>query len=114
MPAGTDDAETIHSVTLAWPDGRTATVGVTSDQTVLAAAERADLGLPFGCLTGACGTCTAHLETGEVEHRRPTRALKQRHREDGYVLLCVAEPRSDCRVRVGAAVQRELVSNPWK
>ena len=33
--------------------------------------------------------------------------------EAAYLLLCVATPTADCPVRVGAAVQDELVSNPW-
>jgi ferredoxin len=49
----------------------------------------------------------------ELRHRRPPRALKQRHRDAGYVLLCVATPTAACRVRLGAAVQDELVSYPW-
>jgi ferredoxin len=95
-------------------DGRVERLAVPPDRTVLAAAEAAEVGLPFGCLTGACGTCTGRLLEGELEHRRPTRALKERHRADGYVLLCIAEPREDCRVRVGAEVQAELVSDPWR
>lgn len=103
-----------HRVTLTWPGGRRETLRVDPDETVLDAAERADLGLPFGCLTGACGTCTAYLEAGAVDHERPPRALKHRHREDGYVLACLARPREDCHLRVGASIQRELVPNPWK
>jgi ferredoxin len=76
---------------------------------VLAAAERAHVGLPFGRRTGACATCT-----GRVEHARPPRALKDRHLDDGYVLLCVAEPRADCRIEVGSDVAGDLVSNPWR
>ena len=74
---------------------RTERVTVANDETVLDAAERAGLGLPFGCETGACGTCTARLLSGAVDHRRPPRALKDRHRERGYVLTCVATPRTD-------------------
>jgi ferredoxin len=82
--------------------------------TVLEAAEAAGLALPFGCRTGACGTCTARLLSGDVAHRRPPRALRDRHLADGYVLPCVAVPESDCRLEVGTDVARELVSNPWK
>jgi ferredoxin len=56
----------------------------------------------------------ARLLDGDLEHVREPRALKPRHREAGYALLCVAEPRSDCRVEVGARVQADLVPNPWK
>jgi ferredoxin len=112
--ADDQDPAAARSVTLTWADGRSETVTVAPDETILDAAERADLGLPFGCLTGACGTCTAHLESGEVTHERPPRALKERHREGGYVLCCVARPETNCELRVGADVQRELVPNPWK
>lgn len=111
-----------HRVTLAWADGRTEALSVAADETVLAAAERVDdrrsdedaLALPFGCRTGACGTCTGRVLAGTVEHRRPPRALKERHLAAGYALLCVAEPRSNCRIRVGSDVLSDLVENPWK
>jgi len=103
-----------HTLTLAWDDGRTVTVEATPDESVTEVANRADIGLPVGCLTGACATCTGHLLAGDLKHRREPRALKPRHRAEGYVLLCIAEPRSDARIRVGANVAAELVSNPWK
>jgi len=102
-------------VTLCWRDSRRReTVEVDEDESVLEAAEAADIGLPFGCRTGACGTCTALLLEGEVSHRRPPRALKDRHLADGYVLPCIATPETEARLEVGAAVQRDLVPNPWK
>ena len=133
-----------HDVTLEWPraDRETRTIAVAEDETVLEAAERAGVGLPFGCRTGACGTCVGRLEaigdtagtdagfgeasgndTGRKEpvdagaafaYRREPRALKPRHRDHGYVLLCIAAPRADCRIAVGSRVQSELVDNPWK
>jgi ferredoxin len=103
-----------HEVELVWRDGRRTSVPAAADETVLAAAERAGVSLPFGCRTGACATCTGRLLSGRVEHVRPPRALKERHLEDGYVLLCIAKPRADCRVEVGVEVQQDLVSNPWK
>jgi len=102
-----------HEIVLSWPDGRERVVA-RSDESVLAAADRADVALPFGCLTGACATCTGRVLDGHIEHARPPRALKERHLRAGYALLCVAEPRSACHIEVGADVQAELVSNPWK
>ncbi|MFD1565089.1 2Fe-2S iron-sulfur cluster-binding protein [Haloarchaeobius amylolyticus] len=118
-----------HEVRLEWPTGRTRTLAVRADETVLEAAGRDGIGLPYGCRTGACGTCTGRLlevTGGELDddqtpavddafsYRRCPRALKDRHRADGYVLLCVAEPRTDCRLAVGPSVHTELVDNPWK
>lgn len=95
-------------------DARAEEIDVAADETVLEAAERAGVALPFGCRTGACGTCAGRLVDGTVRHRRPPRALKRRHLRAGYVLVCIAEPRTDCDLRVGKDVVAELVSNPWR
>jgi len=101
-------------LTLSWRDGREETVWADPGETVLAAAERAGIGLPFGCRTGACATCTGRVLDGRIEHVRPPRALKPRFLADGYLLLCIAEPASDCRIEVGSDVHADLVSNPWR
>jgi ferredoxin len=106
-----------QTVTLEWPDGRTLSVEPQSGESVLDAAERLDAGLPYGCRHGACGTCAARLlDDGPdvLEHRRPPRALKGRHLDAGYALLCVAETRSDCRLRVGSDVLAETRPAPWR
>ncbi|WP_440006558.1 2Fe-2S iron-sulfur cluster-binding protein [Halomicrococcus sp. SG-WS-1] len=108
------DATPTHRVELVWRDGRERAIRARADEPVLAAAESVGVALPFGCRTGACGTCTGRLLVGELDHAREPRALKDRHREAGYVLLCIAEPRTDCSIEVGVDVQRDLVSNPWK
>ena len=118
MSAPTDHVR----VTLEWPTGDRECLTVRPDETVIEATERVGSGVAFGCLTGACGTCTGRLlasdagtEVREVfSYRRAPRALKAHHEGDGYVLLCVAEPVADCRLAVGASVQAELVENPWK
>ncbi|ELY78585.1 2Fe-2S iron-sulfur cluster-binding protein [Natrinema pallidum] len=133
MSGHSNDRPPSHAVTLEWPGDRTRTVAVREDETVLDGAERADIALPFGCRTGACGTCTGRLlavdgaepepDSGDAEghgietaiaYPRPPRALKDRHLSDGYVLLCIASPRADCRIAVGSSVHTELVDNPWK
>ena len=56
---------------LDWRDSdRTETVSVPDGETILDAAAAADIGLPFGCRTGACGTCTARLLSGDVVRGR--------------------------------------------
>jgi len=112
-----DDPESAiesYSVELRFRDGPTERIEVPVGETVLDAAEEKGISLPFGCLTGACGTCTARLLEGDLDHERPPRALKERHREAGYVLLCIALARSPCVLEVGAEIQSDLVSNPWK
>ncbi|WP_435360016.1 2Fe-2S iron-sulfur cluster-binding protein [Haloarchaeobius sp. DFWS5] len=112
MSAGGDEA--VYAVTIERPDGRTETHDLPADTDFVTASEELGLGLPFGCRTGACATCVARVLDGEVEHVRPPRGLKERHLDSGYVLCCIAQPRSECHLRVGSDVQRELVANPWK
>jgi len=107
------EPEPMATVTLVWRDGREAAV-TAGDEPVLDATEESGLSLPFGCRTGACGTCTGRLLDGEVVHERPPRALKPRHLDDGYVLTCIAVPTGDCTVEVGTDVQRDLLVNPWQ
>lgn len=114
MPESSESRST-YEVTLVWSGrDRTETLAVERGVTVTEAAGTADVDVPVGCLHGACATCTAELLAGTVEHVREPRGLKNRHREDGYVLACIATPTSDCRLRVGGGVKDELVENPWR
>ncbi len=103
-----------YRVELDWRNGKTERIRVTDAESVLDAAEREGVGLPFGCRIGACATCTGRLLSGEVEHERQPRALKSEFLADGYVLLCIARPKTDCRIEVGTGVHSDLVTNPWK
>ncbi|QFU82958.1 2Fe-2S iron-sulfur cluster-binding protein [Natronorubrum aibiense] len=101
-------------VILQWRSGRHETITASPDESILEAADVADVGLPFGCRTGVCGTCTARCLEGEITHRRKPRALKPRHLADDYVLPCIATPASDCTLEVGADVRADLFENPWR
>ena len=70
-------------------------------ETVLAAAMRADLMIPYGCRNGACGTCKTRLLEGVVDygHFQPG-TLTDTEKRQGYVLLCVARPQTDLVVEV--------------
>ena len=66
------------------------------DETVLAAAIRAGVGLPYGCKNGACGSCRGKLLSGEVSHRaHQERALPVADEARGFALFCCATPHSD-------------------
>jgi len=76
------------------PSGRQFTCE--EDETVLAAAIRAGVGLPYGCKNGACGSCRGKLLSGEVSHRaHQERALPVADEARGYALFCCATPHSD-------------------
>jgi ring-1,2-phenylacetyl-CoA epoxidase subunit PaaE len=58
-----------------------------NDDTVLDAAARAGLELPFSCRAGVCSTCRTKVISGEVEMAQ-NYALEDWELEQGYVLAC--------------------------
>lgn len=72
---------------------------VEDGETVLAAALRQGIHLPYGCRTGSCGTCRAHLSHGESHYPGgPPLALTALEMRSGEALLCRAVPLSDLTV----------------
>ena len=69
--------------------------------------------LPYGCRYGGCISCAAKLLRGEVEQSDGV-ALNGRQIADGYVLLCVARPISDCTLEVGVESHDKLYRNPFQ
>jgi ferredoxin len=92
---------------------RNLVVEVAEDQYILEAVEAAGQKLPVGCRYGVCATCAARLLKGEVEQSQAV-GLKPAQAAKGYVLLCIASPRSDCRFGVGVESQADLYVNPFK
>ena len=82
-----------HTVTLQASGKRFDVVG---DESVLDAARRAGLALPYSCLSGVCGSCKATVIAGEYHYpRNPPNALNAAEVARHQVLLCQAVPRSD-------------------
>ena len=69
--------------------------------TVLAAAIRAGVGLPYGCKNGACGTCKGKLLSGTVIHgSHQLKALSGAEEDAGLALFCCARPQSPLTIEV--------------
>ena len=68
--------------------------------------------LPYGCKYGGCITCAAKLISGEI-HQKAQVALNNRQINDGYVILCVARPVTDCVIEVGVDSHDKLYRNPF-
>jgi len=69
-------------------DGRRRTFAMKmDDQTVLEAAARAGIELPFSCRAGVCSTCRTKVIRGEVAMAQ-NYALEDWELEQGYVLAC--------------------------
>jgi len=75
-------------------DGRSSTLSLPRDRSILDGAQRARPDLPFACKGGVCGTCRALVCDGEVEMRRNF-ALEEKELAAGYVLTCQARPVTD-------------------
>jgi ferredoxin len=80
---------------------------------LLVTLENYGVSLPYGCRYGGCISCAAKLLAGEVDQSEGV-ALNGRQVHDGYVLLCVARPRSDCTFDVGVESHDKLYRNPFQ
>jgi ring-1,2-phenylacetyl-CoA epoxidase subunit PaaE len=65
-----------------------------TDDSILAAAARAGLDVPYSCRSGVCATCRAKLLEGQVRMDRNF-ALQADELAAGYVLTCQAHPLTD-------------------
>ncbi len=64
------------------------------NESVLDAAQRARLEIPFSCRKGVCGTCKGRVVSGDVRAFAGD-ALSDAERAQGLALFCNARPRSD-------------------
>lgn len=76
------------------PSGQEFTVN--SDETILEAALRQGLSLPYGCRDGACGACKGKVLAGQVDHgKAQVQALGEADKAAGLALFCCARAKSD-------------------
>jgi CDP-4-dehydro-6-deoxyglucose reductase len=87
-----------HEVRLE-PSGNT--FRVAPGETILEAALRQNVGLPYGCRNGACGACKGVLRAGSLDYGDyQERALHDSEKAAGKALTCVGRPLSDITVEV--------------
>lgn len=88
------------------------TLEVGENTPIYKAALDAGVQLPIGCDYGGCITCAAKLISGKVKQPNAS-ALNQRQSRAGYILLCVARPKSNCVIDDGVESHDELYANPF-
>ncbi|MEY3122840.1 MAG: hypothetical protein RI993_1665 [Pseudomonadota bacterium] len=77
-----------------------------STETILEAALRQGLSLPYGCRNGACGTCKGKIIQGHVDYGCYDEAvLTELEKQQGMALFCRAIPHSDLEIE-----SREIVA----
>ena len=99
-----------RQITIANRDNATFTVN--ARRPLLDSLRKLGVDLPYGCKYGGCITCAAKLIKGEIDQSRQV-ALNNRQLNDGYVVLCVAQPLTDCTLEIGVESHDTLYRNPF-
>eukprot|EP00894_Picocystis_sp_ML_P002184 jgi/Pico_ML_1/52701/g3374.t2 len=79
-------------------DGTVHEVQVEEGETILEAALDAGVDAPHDCKMGVCMTCPSRLVSGKVD--QSAGMLSEDVIDQGYALLCVSTPDTDCRVKI--------------
>ena len=69
-------------------------------ETLLAAAQRANVALPHDCQSGGCGTCRIRLLAGAVSYEDFPFGLTPEEEAEGYALACQGRPTDDLVIEV--------------
>ncbi len=88
-------------------------IEVEEGQTILDAALRQGVWLPFACGHGTCATCKVQVVEGDVEIGNASPfALMDVERDEGKVLACCAIPESDLVIEADVDVDPDFAGHP--
>lgn len=81
-------------------------INVARHETLLSAALRQGVAMPFSCRVGGCGTCKCRLVEGRVKELTETGyILSDDDVKTGAILACQSVPQTDVRIEVDLAAQ---------
>lgn len=69
-------------------------------ETILEAALREGIGLPYGCRNGACGKCSGKVLKGEITYQKELRMHAKAEVDAGKAIFCQACAQSDLELEV--------------
>lgn len=88
-------------------------IEVEEGQTILDAALRQGVWLPFACGHGTCATCKCQVTDGDVDLGNASPfALMDIEREEGKILVCCATPESDLVIEAEIDVDDDFAGYP--
>ena len=90
-------------------------IEVDEGQTILDAALRQGVWLPFACGHGTCATCKCQVTEGDVDLGNASPfALMDIERDEGKILVCCATPESDLVIEADIDVDEDFAGFPVK
>ena len=84
---------------------------VLADQTILQAAELAGLTLASSCRNGTCRSCLCFMAAGQVAYRIEWPGLSAEEKSEGWILPCVAYPKTDLLLHTEAVLSASTPAN---
>ena len=87
-------------------DGNDAAFDCDQNDTLLRAALRAGVALPYECNSGGCGSCKFELAAGDVYNQwEGAPALTPRDQRKGKMLACQCRPAADCTMKISLSAE---------
>ncbi|MDB4224393.1 2Fe-2S iron-sulfur cluster-binding protein [Granulosicoccus sp.] len=90
----TDNSNSVRAVVEIVLDGSRRTFNMRDNETLLDAASRAGLDIPYSCANGMCATCRCKLSAGSGNMSQNF-SLDPWEMEEGFVLACQLQPTSE-------------------